>query len=93
MPRKRVEVSHKMRRLVERAIQLQVEKATSVFQPTAEVSLAESNEARDALARRARIAKQNLLEEIGRTERLLDENKRERRRLLQNLHSFDAVQP
>jgi hypothetical protein len=95
MPRKRIDVSHKMRRLVERAIKLHVEKATAVFQPASAtgISLADSNAARDNLHRRARIAKENLLEQIGKTERYLEENKKERRRLLGNLHAFDSVQP
>lgn len=73
---KKVEVSHRMRRLVERAISLQVKKATTIFHGP---NFAESNRERESLHRSARIAKQKLLEEIGRTEGFLEAHRELRR--------------
>lgn len=72
MPRRqKVEVSHKMRRLVERAVQLHVKKATTIFLPN-NGDWSRVKKDRDALHRSARIAKQKLLEEIGRIEGFLE---------------------
>lgn len=80
---KRVDVSHKARRLVERAIRLHVEKATTYFYPDQNTTLAESNAARDRLARRAREAKEKLCEYIGKTEGYLEAHRELRKRTFQ----------
>ena len=65
----KIPVKHKSRRLVERAIRLHVEKATTYFYASQTTSLAQSNAARNALARRAQIAKRVLLEYIAALEK------------------------
>lgn len=72
MPKKKIKVSHKMRRLVERAIKLHVDKATTSFYASTTTTREEADAARDDLARRARIAKESLLEEIGKAEGFLE---------------------
>lgn len=64
---KRVDVSGKGRRLVERAVQLHVQKAQSIFQgsPATGYSWEQAKKDRDAMARRTRESKQRLLEYIA----------------------------
>lgn len=62
MPRRtRVNVSHKARRLVERALRLHAEKAIAISQPDQYTTLAQSNAARAALEHQTSDAKHALL--------------------------------
>jgi hypothetical protein len=70
--------SNKMRRLVERAISLQVKKATTIFMPV-NGDWRQANKDRDSLQRSARIAKEKLVDEIGKLEGYLEAHRELRR--------------
>lgn len=77
---KKVDVSPKGRRLVERALQLNVKKATTYFLPD-NGDWTKAKKSRDSLHRSARLSKQVLLEYIEKLEKQGEAARTELRRL------------